>query len=652
MTKTYTPPTALEIVEEVLRKKKKDAEQKKFTYTVPSLWVTEESVDAPCTPKREKVQPFEFFLEAVQQAQRAKRPPKPTPTGGEWSREAVIYNMFVRTTAAFDHNGNAMLDLPVNTDGFRETGTFMKALAMLPYIKRLGANTVHLLPITAIGQDGNKGTLGSPYAIRNPYELDENLAEPALGLDAKTEFKAFVEAAHNFGLRVVVEFVFRTAAKDSDWVKEHPEWMYWIKEEIPLRDPNHPDESRYGSPIFTREELEYIHHKVREHDFSNLLPPHQIYRDFFTDPPPAERVHKENGRYIGVLPNGQRVKIPGAFADWPPDDNQPPWGDVTYLKMYVHPEFNYIAYNTIRMYDARLARPENINRPLWDRIVGIIPYYQREFHIDGVMIDMGHALPMELKREMVSVARKNDPDFAFWDENFSITRRSREEGYNAVFGFLWIDEHHPSKMRAFCKRAASEGFPIPFFATPENHNTPRAAARPGGLAYSKWAMVVNSFLPGIPFLHSGYELGETYPINTGLDFTNEQLKRYPSEKLPLFSEYAYDWLNKNQFTWWIRKILSIRKKYERLVVDSNPMSFVMLHDENEHVLAFARVSDQPRKRVAVVTNMNYHAPEMTHVRLDSSRASIHDLLSDREFELKDGYLHTKLQPGQCLVFEY
>ncbi|HXG00672.1 MAG TPA: hypothetical protein VNL69_07790, partial [Bacteroidota bacterium] len=110
--------------------------------------------------------------------------------------------------------------------------------------------------------------------------------------------------------------------------------------------------------------------------------------------------------------------------------------------------------------------------------------------------------------------------------------------------------------------------------------------------------------------------------------------------------------NKNQFTWWIRKILSIRKKYERLIVDNNPMSFVMLHDENEHVLAFARVSDQPRKRVAIVTNMNYHAPEMTHVRLDSSRASIHDLLSDREVELKDSYLHTKLQPGQCLVFEY
>lgn len=651
MAKTYQPPSALEIVEEVLRKKIKETEGKKFNYAVPSLWISDEHLEGPCTPKRVKVHPLPFFLDAVRAARRAKRPPKPEATGGEWSRDAIIYNMFVRTTAAFDHNGNGTLDLPVNADGFRETGTFVKALAMLPYIKKLGANTVHLLPITSIGRDGNKGTLGSPYAIRNPYELDENLAEPLLGLDAKTEFKAFVEAAHNYGLRVVVEFVFRTAAKDSDWVKEHPEWMYWIKEDLLQRDPSHPDESRYGSPLFTKEELERIHHQVREHNYMNLLPPHHVYREFFTEPPKPERVVKENGRYIGVLENGQRVKIPGAFADWPPDDNQPPWDDVTYLRLYVHPEFNYIAYNTIRMYDERLARPENINRPLWDRIVGIIPYYQREFEIDGVMIDMGHALPMDLKREMVHTARMHDPDFAFWDENFSITRRSREEGYNAVFGFLWIDEHHPPRMRAFCKRAASEGFLIPFFATPENHNTPRAAARPGGVTYSMWAMVVNSFLPGIPFIHSGYELAETYPINTGLDFTNEQLKHFPSEKLPLFSAYAYHWLNKQQFTWWVKKVLAIRYKYHRCIVDPNPMTFVMLNDPNEQILAFARLDDQRRKRIAIVTNTNYHAAEQAHVRLDVGRSKVIDLLSGKDYTLRDGHLQTKLHAGQCLVFE-
>ena len=113
-------------------------------------------------------------------------------------------------------------------------------------------------------------------------------------------------------------------------------------------------------------------------------------------------------------------------------------------------------------------------------IVGIVPYYQNEFGIDGVMIDMGHALPMSLKAEMVKSARDINPDFAFWDENFSITARSREEGYNAVFGYLWHVQHIRQQMKEFLWRLQNETFPIPFFATPENHNTHRAAARPGG----------------------------------------------------------------------------------------------------------------------------------------------------------------------------
>ena len=639
--------SSLATVEQSLKQKHKETRSAKFRYHVPSLWLS-----AKGAPKRVPVNPFAFYLDAIKKVKKAKAPRKGKPTGGEWTKGAVIYNMFVRTTAAFDHNGNGELDLPLNSDGFRETGTFLKCIAMLPYIKGLGANTLHLLPITSIGHDGNKGALGSPYAIRNPYELDENQSEPCLGLGAKTEFKAFVEAAHGMGFRVVVEFVFRTAAKDSDWVKEHPEWMYWIKEEIQLRDPQSVDPSKYGSPIFTAEELERIHHEVRDHRLDNLLPPHQQYRNFFAQPPLPENVIKEDGRYIGRLADGTRVKIPGAFADWPPDDNQPPWGDVTYLRMYTHPDFNYIGYNTIRMYDTRLTQPQYINRPLWDRIVGIVPYYQREFHIDGVMIDMGHALPMELKSEMVKTARTINPDFAFWDENFSVTQRSREEGYNAVVGYTWTDEHRPAQLRALCERFASEGFPIPFFGTPETHNTPRAAARPGGLAYSKLAIVMNSFLPVVLFIHSGYEIGERYPINTGLDFTPEELKKLPSEKLPLFSEYGYDWLNKEQFTQHVTKVLSIRKKYERVVLDLRPQSFRMLDGGNEHILAFARVAHSPGIRLAVIGNCDYSSSEIASVKVNTTKKNVVDLLSGKRFAVKDTSFTTTLAPGQCIVFEF
>ncbi len=638
---------ALDNLQESLRRKHRGTKKRKFQYRVPAIW------DSPKgRGKSTKVNPFAYYLDVVNGIKKSGPARKKRASGGEWTKDAVIYNMFVRTTAAFDHNGNGALDLPVNSEGFRETGTFLKAIAMLPYIKRLGANTVHLLPVTAIGHDGNKGTLGSPYAIRNPYELDENLCEPALGLDPKVEFKAFVEAAHRLGLRVVAEFVFRTAAKDSDWVKEHPEWMYWIRKEVSGRHPRELDESKYGSPIFTREELDRIHKDVNHHRLDNLLPPHPEYRELFTIPPQPADVVKEDGRYVGTLADGRKVKIPGAFADWPPDDIQPPWGDVTYLRMYTHLDFNYIGYNTIRMYDTRLTQPQFVNHPLWDRIVGIIPFYQREFRIDGVMIDMGHALPMALKAEMVATARALNHDFAFWDENFSVTEKSREEGYNVVFGYCWVDQHHPDRMKNLCRRLSKEGFPIPFFATPESHNTPRASARPGGTAYARWAMVVNSFLPAVPFIHSGYELTERYPINTGLDFTSEDLERFPSEKLPLFSEYAYDWLSKDEFSAWIKTVLAVRQKYHDVIVDPHPSTFQMLEDSNPHILAFARVAPHAKKQLAVVGNMNFREKETVGIGLNTAKNHLVDLLSGDKLTLKGNTVNLVLHPGQCVVFEF
>jgi starch synthase (maltosyl-transferring) len=644
---TLNPHLALGVLENALTRAKNEYAGRGFPYAVPGLWISPGGGG-----KAVSVNPFEYYGDAVRHAIEAVPPASHPPSAGEWTKDAVIYNMFVRTTSAFDHDGSGKLELPVNGNGFRETGTFLKAIAMLPYIRRLGADTVHLLPITSIGHDGNKGTLGSPYAIRNPYEIDENLSEPLLGLDAKTEFRAFVEAAHRMGVRVVVEFAFRTAAKDADWVKEHPEWMYWIKESVAPRDPQHQDESRYGSPIFTKAELEQIHGDVKEGHLGNLLPPHAIYRGFFTAPPDSAAVQKVGGRYIGRLPDGTSVRIPGAFADWPPDDNQPPWGDVTYLRMYTHPDFNYIGYNTIRMYDTRLTQPEHVNRPLWDKILGIIPYYQSEFRIDGVMIDMGHALPMQLKAEMVATARKNDPDFAFWDENFSITQKSREEGYNAVFGYLWVDEHHPEKMKEFFLRLASEAFPIPFFGTPENHNTPRAASRAGGTAYARWALVINSFLPAVPFIHSGYELAERYPINTGLDFTLDQIRQHPSERLPLFSEYGYNWLSTEEFTRFISDVLSLRARYRTLVVDPSPATFRVLHPDHPSVLAFARVSPRHGKRIAVAGNADFKTGASFRMHLETKKSTVADLLHSRDLDVRDGIVAATLGAGECLVIEY
>ena len=191
-----------------------------ITYQIPGLWVDKVST-APVP-----VNPYDFYHKRLSDI--ATTEPQglvhasSNGGGGDWSANAVVYNLFPRVTTAFDHSADGHLQIGPTADGWRETGTLLKCIALLPYIRNMGFNTVHLLPITAIGQDGKKGTLGSPYAIRNPYQLDGNLDEPALGLTPDQLFGGYVEAAHLLGLRVIMEFVLRTASKDGDWIKEHP----------------------------------------------------------------------------------------------------------------------------------------------------------------------------------------------------------------------------------------------------------------------------------------------------------------------------------------------------------------------------------------------------------------------------------------------
>jgi glycosidase len=618
-------------------------------YFVPGLWI-----DGHTTPAQ-AVHPYQFFKTQIERI--LATPAQPLingEIGGEWSKKAIIYNLFPRVTTAFDHDQDGALTIGVNKAGWRETGSLLKCIALLPYLKTLGFNTIHFLPITSVGQDGKKGTLGSPYGIRNPYRLDETLDEPILGLGVELLFGAFMEAAHHLGFRVVMEFVLRTSSKDGDMIKEHPEWYYWVWDALPDREPGSRDPAAYGNPIFPEDRLWLVHAKVNEGNFHDLPPPPLEYQAMFAPPPARHTVYLENGRWIGTLPDGSRVRIPGAFADWPPEDNQPPWSDVTYLRMYDHPDFNYIAYNTIRMYDERLADSDYQNEPLWEYLVGVIPYWQRTYGIDGVMIDMGHALPPALKARIVGAARAYNSDFAFWDENFSLSAQSRAEGYNAVMGYLMFDMHQPHKVREFVHRLGGSPSPVGFFAAPENHNTQRAGARPGGIDYVRHAITLCMTLPGMPFVLSGLELGETQPINTGLGFTNEQLQHYPTEKLPLFSAYAFDWTRPDHLNLVhsMRQAISLRHRYEALFMDSRGETFQFGFSDHPAIFVFSRVNEH--KRIGIVVNMDvHHASNGRAVFQSNARHAVGVFGVQGNVPLHDELcIHVALSPGQLLVMEY
>ncbi len=522
-----------------------------------------------------EVDPAGWLLEVLESILSSREGPPPREPG--WTRKAAVYNLFVRLGAAWDHDGDGRISPDPLEGGWRETGTLVKALGLLPYIRSLGCDTVHLLPVAATGRCGRKGLLGSPYSVRNPYKVEETLAEPALGLSAEACMEAFTAAAHRLGMRVVVEFVPRTAAPDSDWAGEHPEWFYWVDADLPDRPAGSGDPGLYGPPIFSRETLDAIKWKVEvERVFRDLPPPPDLYRSFFREPPAPETVVKEGDCWTGRDPSGRKVRVATAFADWPPDDVQPPWKDAAYLRLYDHPDFNYVAYNTVRMYDERLARPENRVKDLWERIAGLLPWWRERFGVDGVMLDMGHALPADLKAAFIGAAREKDPSFAFWDENFAVTEESAREGCDAVLGYSWLDVWPREKLQGLLERLSRERLPLPFLATAETHDSPRAAARPGGKVLAPGLFTLLCAMPAVPWVHGGFELGAEVPVNTGLDFRPEEIQMYPPERLPLFSPAALPWEDGGGPAGRVRKALAARKRFLETASDPDPGSFRLL----------------------------------------------------------------------------
>jgi len=99
------------------------------------------------------------------------------------------------------------------------TGRLADVTADVERIAALGVDVLFLTPIHPIGEVGRKGSLGSPYAIR-----DYRTVHPDLGTDA--EFDALVAAAHAAGLRVMIDVVVNHTSPDSVLVAEHPEFFH------------------------------------------------------------------------------------------------------------------------------------------------------------------------------------------------------------------------------------------------------------------------------------------------------------------------------------------------------------------------------------------------------------------------------------------
>ncbi len=102
---------------------------------------------------------------------------------------------------------------------FSSEGNFNGVIKQLDRLKKLDIDAIWLLPFYPNGEQNKKGTIGSPYAIKDYRSIDPKQGD-------LLSFKRLIEEAHQRDIKVMIDIVFNHTSPDSVLASEHPEWFY------------------------------------------------------------------------------------------------------------------------------------------------------------------------------------------------------------------------------------------------------------------------------------------------------------------------------------------------------------------------------------------------------------------------------------------
>ena len=600
--------------------------------------------------------------------------------GGDWVRKSVLYSTMIRTSSAWDHDRSYSLDIE-NFNGLKETGTFVKTLVLLPLLKKMGVDTLYLLPLSRFSLKDKKGELGSPYGVANFLDLDPNLKEPMTGkmMTLEEEFQALVEACHMLDMRVIIDIIPRTNAVENDLIKDHPDWFYWIKADeahlfrvpfVKSLENTLPPDAKYMDQVYDCDDV-LRHIKMFQFDPKTK------------DPVLFEKLLNSSTNLLEDIEKNFNLKIAPAFSDHI-NDIQPPWTDVTFFRMFMdHPRETkkylkdiftppYILFDTIK---ANLFPGEKPNIELWNTLKNIIPYYQKTYGIDGARIDMGHALPNELLAMIIKEARIIDKDFAFIAEELNPDNapKAKAAGYNIIIGNgFWMEPRiWEKKLHKFVYGA--KDIALPMFACAETHDTARIAGRDGGKTLARMTSTLNMMLPNlVPFINSGQEIYEIQPMNTGVDCTSEDKYKLPPNdlfygKLALFDKYAFHYLNYDRWELadHLDGIKKIRNAWLEQITDLSCYEPIYFNEFDSPAIGVSYYDKTTKKCLLVVANSNvyneFHGNADIHKLRDKAKNynnfgkllySTYEFGRDYHDFAPDGKVYFHLGAGEVKIIEF
>jgi glycosidase len=116
----------------------------------------------------------------------------------QWAKDATIYEVNIRQ--------------------YTPEGTFAAFQKHLPRLADMGVTVLWFMPITSISQKIKKGSLGSYYACSSYTKINAEFG-------SESDFLNLVNAAHDLGMKVIIDWVANHTGREHEWMQMHPEWF-------------------------------------------------------------------------------------------------------------------------------------------------------------------------------------------------------------------------------------------------------------------------------------------------------------------------------------------------------------------------------------------------------------------------------------------
>jgi len=256
-------------------------------------------------------------------------------------------------------------------DGLRELGT--THLWLTGVLRQATATAYPELGLPADDPDILKGKAGSPYAVRDCYDVSPDYAvDPTRRID---ELRELIDRAHRKGLKVLIDFVPNHVARSYHSVVR-PE------EDFGRAD----DTSRFFAP-----DNNFFY--LQDHPGRPL----HLAKPTHWEPPAGadERFEPEDGR------PGHPVRMTGNTASY--DVSSDDWKEVVKLNYGYDPTTGEKRFDPI---------PDT-----WHKMDRILTYWQ-QLGVDGFRVDYAHVVPVEFWQWALERARRRDPDAYFTAEAY------------------------------------------------------------------------------------------------------------------------------------------------------------------------------------------------------------------------------------------